>query len=99
MSKPATPRSRHATASSAISRDLAWWRIAVSSWRTTIRAARRRRALVEALLDGGDDLVEGQPVAEVLLGGVAHLGVDDAVVGEVLDALAGDPAERRVRSA
>ena len=36
MSKPATPRSRHAIASSAISIDRAWCRIAVSSWRTTI---------------------------------------------------------------
>ncbi len=99
MSKPATPRSRHATASSAISRDLAWWRIAVSSWRTTIRPPVGLGALVEALLDGGDDLVEGQPVADVLLGGVADLGVHDAVVGEVLDALAGDPAEPVRRSA
>ena len=36
MSNPTTPESRQATDSSAISRDRAWWRIAVSSWRTTI---------------------------------------------------------------
>ena len=35
-----------------------------------------------------------QPSGDVLLGGVAHLGVHDAVVGQVLDALAGDPGQR-----
>lgn len=48
----------------------------------------------EALVDGLDHLFEAQPAVEVLLGGVAHLGVDDAVLGEVLGALAGDPDER-----
>ena len=51
-------------------------------------------ALLEALLDGGDDLVEGQPGGDVLLGRVADLGVDDAVRGQVLDALAGHPGQR-----
>ena len=54
-----------------------------------------RDALVEALLDGRDDLVEGEPVADVLLGGVADLGVHDAVGGQVLDALAGHPGDPR----
>ena len=63
----------------------------MSSWRTTIRAAGGGDALVEALLHRGDDLVEGQAAADVLLGGVADLGVDHAVGGQVLDALAGDP--------
>jgi hypothetical protein len=49
--------------------------------------------VLEALLHGRDDLVEGQPALEVLLGGVPHLGVDDAVRGEVERALAGDPGE------
>ena len=82
-------------ASSAISIERAWWRIAVSSWRTTIRPPRGRDALVEALLHGADDLVEGQARPDVLLGGVADLGVDDAVGRQVLDALARDPGERR----
>ena len=42
-----------------------------------------------------DDLVEGEPAVEVLLGGVADLGVDDAVGGQVLDALARHPGEVR----
>ena len=56
-------------------------------------AAGRRLALVEALLHRVHDLVEREAAGEVLLGGVAHLGVDDAVGGQVLDALAGDPGE------
>ncbi len=48
-------------------------------------------AFPEALVDGLDDLFEGEPALQVLLGGVAHLGVDDAVLGEVLGALGGDP--------
>ncbi len=58
-------------------------------------AAARGHPRVEALLHRRDDLVERQPARDVLLGGVAHLGVDDAVRGEVLDALAGDPGDRR----
>ena len=46
---------------------------------------------VEPRLHGGDDLVEGEPGLDVLLGRVAHLGVDHAVVGEVVHALAGHP--------
>ena len=53
--------------------------------------------LVEPVLHGRDDLVEGQALVEVLLGGVAHLGVDHAVGGQVLDALAGHPGEVRRR--
>ena len=71
----------------------------MSSWRTTIRPPAAATPVVEALLDGRDDLVEGQPAVDVLLGGVADLGVDDAVGGQVLDALAGHPGERRGRSA
>ena len=56
-------------------------------------AAGRGRPLLEALLHRGHDLVERQPRRDVLLGGVADLGVDDAVRGEVLHALAGDPGE------
>ena len=39
----------------------AWWRIAVSSWRTTILPPAGGHPLVEARLHRGDDLVEGQP--------------------------------------
>lgn len=50
-------------------------------------------ALAEALVDGLDDLFQGEPGLQVLLGGVAHLRVDDAVLGEVHRALGGDPDE------
>ena len=49
--------------------------------------------LAEAGVDRLDDVLERQPGGEVLLGGVAALGVDHAVGGEVEDALAGDPAQ------
>ena len=93
MSKPTTPSSRCATASSAISRERAWCRIAVSSWRTTI--GRRLAAIPSSkpVLHGRDDLLEGEPLVEVLLGGVADLGVHDAVGGQVLHALPGHPGE------
>ena len=59
-------------------------------------AARRPAAIPSSkpALHRADDLVEGQAPGEVLLGGVAHLGVDDAVRGQVLGALAGDPGQR-----
>lgn len=50
-------------------------------------------AFAEALVDGLDDLFQGQPGFEVLFGCVADLGVDDAVGGQVLGALGGDPYE------
>ena len=56
-------------------------------------------ALPEALVDGLDDLFEGQAGFQVLLGGVADLGVDDAVLGEVLGALGGDAERARRGSA
>ena len=48
--------------------------------------------LGEALPDLVDDLLELHPALEVLLGGVADLGVHDTVGGQVHDALARDPA-------
>ena len=51
-------------------------------------------ALLEALLDGGDDLVEGEAGGDVLLGRVADLGVHDAVRRQVLDTLARHPRQR-----
>lgn len=51
-------------------------------------------ALTEARVDRLDDLFEGQAALQVLLGGVPDLGVDDAVLGEVLGALRGHPEER-----
>ena len=71
--------------------------MAVSSWRTTIlppdRVVDCSHPLVEPPLDGPDDLVERQAAGDVLLGGVAHLGVHDVVGGEVLHALARDPGQ------
>ena len=58
-------------------------------------AAGGRLAGLEALLDGRDDLVEGEALLDVLLGGVADLGVHHAVRGQVLDALARHPGDRR----
>ena len=95
MSKPATPRSRHAIGELG---DLHRPRLVAHRGQQLAYddpAAARGHPGVEALLHRRDDLVEGQPAADVLLGGVAHLGVDDAVGGEVLDALAGDPGDRR----
>ena len=48
-----------------------------------------RRADPEALQDGVEHLVQGQPGLDVELGGEAHLGVHEAVGGEVLGALGG----------
>ena len=66
------------------------------------RAARGRGGLLalgEPGQDRVDHLVQRQPRLEVLLGGVADLGVDHAVGGQVVDALAGHPVQRRRRSA
>lgn len=49
-----------------------------------------RLAEAEALVDGLDDLVEGEAGLQVLLRGVADLGVHDAVGGQVLGAVRGD---------
>ena len=46
-----------------------------------------------------DHLVQGQAALEVLFGGVPHLGVDDAVGGEVHRALARDPRQARPATA
>ena len=50
----------------------------------------------EAGVDRLDDLLEGQALDQVLLGGVADLGVDHPVGGEVLHALAGHPVQPRL---
>ena len=97
MSKPTTPESRWRSASSAISVELAAWRMAVASVPMVI--GRPGAAEPEPLEHRLDDLVEGQAAVDVQLGGEADLGVDDAVVREVLGALGGDPHERRPWSA
>ena len=51
-------------------------------------AARVDHALLEAGPHRGHDLVESEPRGDVLLGGVADLGVDDPVGRQVGDALA-----------
>jgi hypothetical protein len=52
-----------------------------------------RHPLVESELHRAHNLLEGEAVAQVLLRGVPHLGVHDAVTGQVLDALAGHPGD------
>ena len=97
MSKPTTPVSRYRTASSAISCDRAACRIAVSSVPIRIVLALRGRlgaAVREAGVHRLDHLVQGQAALQVLLRRVPHLGVDDAVRGQVQRALPGDPVQR-----
>ena len=95
MSKPTTPLSRYLTASSAISSERAAVRMAVSSAYT--RIGRFLLPAGEAVEDRLDHLVEGEAAFGVQLGGEADLGVDDAIGGQVLGALLGDPPQR-VRS-
>jgi hypothetical protein len=57
------------------------------------RPVGRRLTLVEPALHRRDDVLERQSFLEVLLRGVADLGVHDAVGREVLDTLAGDPGQ------
>jgi hypothetical protein len=54
-------------------------------------------AHAEALVDRLDDLFEGEALLQVLLGGVPDLGVDHAVLGEVLGALSGHAREGVLR--
>ncbi len=51
--------------------------------------------VLEAGLDGLDDLVQAEPRREVLLGRIAHLRVDDPVGGQVCHALLGHSLEVR----
>ena len=97
MSKPTTPASRQRTAHSATSTERAAWRMAVTSERIDDGVAGGRRPLradPEALEDRLLDLVEGQAPFRAQLRRHADLGVDDAVGGEVLGALGGDPDDR-----
>ena len=94
MSKPATPRSRQAMASSAISIERAACRIAVSSWRTTIVPPAAAMPSSKPRWTASTTSSRVSPLCDVLLGRVADLGVDHAVRGQVLDALAGDPGDR-----
>ena len=50
-------------------------------------------AVAEACQGGLDDLVEGQPTFDVQLGCEPHLGVDDAVIGEILGAFGRNPVQ------
>ena len=94
MSNPMTPSSRQRTASSAISIERAAWRIAVTSARIVDRVPGRgrvRRPDPEPLEVRPHDLVQRQALLDRQLGRVPHLRVHDAVRGEVLGALGGDP--------
>ena len=96
MSKPATVPLRSSRTRSAAVRFGSTWRIEVSSWRTTIVRPRARLASIPSRRPSrhrGDGLGLGQPLLRVLLGRPAGLAVDDAVGGEVLDELPGDPAQ------
>src|ERR1700738_939752 len=93
MSKPTTPLSRNRIANSAISRDIAACRIAVTKQRTVIR----RPAAAQACSPAGkprqhavDDLIEGQPLVDVQLRRESHLGIHHRVGGQVLHAFVGD---------
>ena len=95
MSKPATPRSRQAIDELG---DLAGAGLVPHRGQQLADDDPCRRCAAipssKPALDRGDDLVEVEPAGDVLLGGVADLGVHDAVGGQVLDALAGDPRQR-----
>ena len=82
------PTSRYRTASSAISIDRAACRIAVSSVPTRIgvpaAAASRRARRRTRPAPPRPPRPASRPALEVLLGGEPHLGVDDAVRGQVL---------------
>ena len=58
-----------------------------------------RRCPLEAGEHGLDGLVEGEALLDAQLGRHADLGVDDAVVGQVLDALGGHPLDGLAASA
>ncbi len=91
-----------ATTSSATSRERAACRIAVSRVPTRIgwpAAAASRSPSRNPSLHRLDDLDQVEAAGQVELGGVADLGVDHPVGGQVLGALGGDPAQRRPRSA
>ena len=60
---------------------------------------RAGRAEPEAVEHGLDDLVEREAGLDVQLGSEAHLGVDDAVGGEVLRRTRRPPARGRRASA
>ena len=75
-------------------------RIAVSSWRTTIRpAAPRPSPSPKPSLTASTTSSRVSPLCDVLLGGVADLGVDHAVRGQVLARTRGRPGAARRRSA
>ena len=96
MSKPTTPLSRNRIASSAISRDRAACRIAVTRQRTVMRAALGGGGLLAVGESGQhrvDHRVERQPRVDVQFGCEPDLGVHHVVGGQVLDALESDPVQ------
>ena len=92
MSKPTTPESRWRRASSAIS--LGVGGVAHGGGQRADGDRPAGAAEPEALEHRLDDLVERQAAVDVQLGGEADLGVDDAVVRQVLGALGRHPHER-----
>ena len=97
MSKPTTPLSRNRIASSAISRDRAACRIAVTRQRTVMAPALGAGGLLavgEAGQHRVDHRVQRQPPIDVQFGREPDLGVHDVVGRQVLDALVGHPVQR-----
>ena len=95
MSKPTTPSSRCRTATSAISTERAAWRMAVTMSPTVIeRPSAPRRKPSEHRLD---HFVEREAAIGQELGRHPHLGVDDPIRGEVLDALGAHAFDRIAR--
>ena len=93
MSNPTTPASRKRTASSAISR------LELPCASPSDRVDREvgvGRSAAEPVEHRVHHLVERQALLGVQLRGEPDLGVDDAVGGEILGALEGDPLDRVV---
>ena len=84
-------------ASSAISRDRAACRIAVTRQRTTIVwpcAAAAFSPSANPASTASTTASSDSPAVDVQFGGEPDLGVDDVVAGQVLDALDGHPVQR-----
>ena len=97
MSKPTTPLSRNRIASSAISNDRAWWRIAVTRHRTVIARPSPLAAFspsAKPASTASTTASSDKPAVDVQFGREPDLGVHHVVGGQVFDALVGHPVQR-----